>query len=94
MGNTNNKNYIERDEWIHIIVSFIVFDDERGSNMLFVTDDDRVYGLGSNIRGSLGLGQNQYVSEPQEITELRNKKIQNFFNGFEFIVYQSCDQFI
>ncbi|XP_054161279.1 uncharacterized protein LOC128959356, partial [Oppia nitens] len=59
--------------------------------MIFVIKDDRVYGLGANYWGSLGLGHNQWVSEPQEIIELRHKKIINFINGDEFIVCVSSD---
>ncbi|XP_054161088.1 probable serine/threonine-protein kinase DDB_G0271682 [Oppia nitens] len=55
------------------IERFYIYDDELGVNVLFVTTDDRVYGLGANYYGSLGLGHNQWVSEPQEIIELRHK---------------------
>ncbi|XP_054161077.1 uncharacterized protein LOC128959161 [Oppia nitens] len=79
------------NDWIKRIERFYVFDDELGVNMLFVTTDDRVYGLGANLWGSLGLGHNQWVSEPQEIIELRHKKCINFINGMEFIVCVSSD---
>ena len=35
---------------------FYVFKDWRKHNILFVTFDDMVYGLGSNMWGQLGLG--------------------------------------
>ncbi|XP_054168975.1 serine/threonine-protein kinase Nek9-like [Oppia nitens] len=79
------------NDWIKKIDRFYVFDDELGVNMLFVTKDDRVYGLGANIRGSVGLGHNQWVSEPQEIIELSNKKCIKFINGLEFIVCLTRD---
>ncbi|XP_054161078.1 uncharacterized protein LOC128959162 [Oppia nitens] len=79
------------NDWIKRIERFYVFDDDLGVNMLFVTIDDRVYGLGANLWGSLGLGHNQWVSEPQEIIELRHKKCINFLNGEEFLVFVSSD---
>ncbi|CAG2104443.1 unnamed protein product [Medioppia subpectinata] len=36
-----------------------------GYNVLFVTNDDMVYGMGSNYYGSLGLGHNRAVNTPQ-----------------------------
>ncbi|CAG2110455.1 unnamed protein product [Medioppia subpectinata] len=36
-------------------------------NILFVTTDDRVYGLGSNSEGVLGLGHNRPIDTPEEI---------------------------
>jgi alpha-tubulin suppressor-like RCC1 family protein len=92
--NTIITNKLSINDWIKLIKYFYVFDDENGVNMLFVTHEDRVYGVGSNSWGSLGLGHNQYVSEPQEILELRHKKICNFVNGEEFIVCQSSDHMI
>ncbi|XP_054158514.1 RCC1 and BTB domain-containing protein 1-like [Oppia nitens] len=86
------KQDIEPNDWIKRIERFYVFDDDLGANMLFVTkDDDRVYGLGANYYGSLGLGHNQWVSEPQEIIELRHKKIINFINGRQFMIFVSND---
>ncbi|XP_054161281.1 uncharacterized protein LOC128959358 [Oppia nitens] len=80
------------DDWIKRIERFYVFYDDLGVNILFVTkDDDRVYGLGANYWGSLGLGHNLWVSEPQEIIDLRHKKIINFINGDEFIICVSSD---
>ncbi|CAG2169666.1 unnamed protein product [Oppiella nova] len=52
------------------------FNDKLGYNVLFKTNDDKVYGLGSNKLGSLGLGHNDYVSEPQLIPELCHQNIQ------------------
>ncbi|XP_054161087.1 RCC1 and BTB domain-containing protein 2-like [Oppia nitens] len=91
MGNINNKLVLTPNDWIKRIERFYVFDDDLGVNMFFVTNDDRVYGLGANLWGSLGLGHNQWVSEPQEIIELRHKKIIDFINGDEFIVCVSSD---
>ncbi|XP_054161080.1 RCC1 and BTB domain-containing protein 2-like [Oppia nitens] len=79
------------NDWIKIIDRFYVFDDKLGVNMLFVTKDDRVYGLGANYWGSLGLGHNQWMSEPKEIIGLRHKKIVNFINGSEFMIFVSSD---
>jgi alpha-tubulin suppressor-like RCC1 family protein len=81
-------------DWIKSIKYFYVMDDTKGDNILFVTHENRVYGCGSNCLGSLGLGHNIPMREPQEIPELRDKKICNFVNGFEFIVCQSGDHMI
>ncbi|XP_054158787.1 uncharacterized protein LOC128957096 [Oppia nitens] len=97
ISNVRNETQISKqmmtsmDEWIQMIDKFYVFDDSLGINMLFVTHDDRVYGLGANAYGSLGFGHNQYVSQPQEIKEMSHKKIINFLNGYEFVIFQSSD---
>ncbi|CAG2105953.1 unnamed protein product, partial [Medioppia subpectinata] len=39
-------------------------------NLLFVTTNDRVYGLGSNSEGVLGLGHNRPIHTPEEVLEL------------------------
>ncbi|CAG2114915.1 unnamed protein product, partial [Medioppia subpectinata] len=39
-------------------------------NVLFVTTDDRVYGLGTNSEGVLGLGHNRPIDTPEEVPEL------------------------
>ncbi|CAG2163745.1 unnamed protein product [Oppiella nova] len=70
-------------KWIQL---FHVFDDERGYNILFVTNRGLVYGFGSNYYGSLGLGHNRYVREIQEIERLRHKNITQFFNGDDFVL--------
>jgi len=53
---------------------------------LFVTNDDMVYGMGSNCRGSLGLGHNLYVNEIQVIDRLCHKNITQFFNGVDLVL--------
>jgi hypothetical protein len=97
--NDNNDNVlykqmISRKVWIKQIKYYYVFDDKRGVNMLFVTHEDRVYGLGSNLYGTLGLGHNQYVCEPQVIPELSNLKIISFLNGKDFVVCISSDHLL
>src|ERR1700733_16089371 len=71
---------------IKSIQLFHVFDDQRGYNVLFVTNDDMVYGLGSNYYRSLGLGHNLYVNEIQVIDRLCHKNITQFFNGLDFVL--------
>ncbi|XP_054167634.1 uncharacterized protein LOC128965007 [Oppia nitens] len=79
-----------------------VFDDCFGINMLFVTNDDdnddnddndshRVYGLGANAYGSLGLGHNQSMSEPQELKDMRYKRVVNILNGEKFVIFVTND---
>ena len=43
---------------------FHVFEDIKGYNVLFITSDDKVYGLGQNSYGCCGLGHNLVVNEP------------------------------
>ena len=63
---------------IQEIKLFHVFDDERGLNVLFVTNNDCVYGLGSNYWGSLGLGHNSAVNSPQIIRQLCHQNIKHY----------------
>ena len=63
---------------------FHVFDDINGYNMLFVTNDDNVYGFGSNQYGCCGLGHNSEVSDPQHIPELCHQNVTKFFFGLTF----------
>ena len=62
----DENRHKSEENMIKSIQLFHVFDNERGYNVLFVTNDDMVYGLGSNLWGSLGLGHNLYVNEIQE----------------------------
>ncbi|XP_054158377.1 uncharacterized protein LOC128956687 [Oppia nitens] len=62
--------------------------------MLFINSDNRVHGLGANAYGSLGLGHNQWVSEPQELVELRDKQITDIFNGKKFVIFKTSDNFL
>ena len=71
---------------IKSIQLFHVFDDERGYNILFVTNRGLVYGLGSNYCGSLGLGHNYVVNSPQIIGELCHKNITQFLIGYNFVL--------
>ncbi|XP_054162132.1 developmentally-regulated protein kinase 1-like [Oppia nitens] len=63
---------------------FHVFDDNIGTNLVFVTNNDIVYGLGANQYGSLGLGHNQQVDEPVCVPELSGQRVQHFTNGSSF----------
>ncbi|CAG2100760.1 unnamed protein product [Medioppia subpectinata] len=65
---------------------FHVFDDKRGYNVLFVTNNDCVYGLGSNGGGSLGFGHNLPVRSQQLIPKLCDKNIQQFITGVDFVL--------
>ncbi|CAG2170152.1 unnamed protein product [Oppiella nova] len=62
------------------------FDDSEGDNILFITTDDCVYGMGANTLGALGLGHNRLVLSPQLIPELSHQEIQHFVNGFDFVL--------
>ena len=61
---------------------FYIFNDYiKNKNIIFVTKDDKVYGLGHNYYGILGLGNNRPVAEITEIKELSHKKINELFIG-------------
>src|ERR1700744_3106348 len=64
---------------------FHVFDAWESSNILFVTTDDMVYGLGCNSEGRLGLGHNTPIESPQEIPELCHQNIHQFIIGDNFV---------
>ncbi|CAG2172515.1 unnamed protein product [Oppiella nova] len=55
-------------------------------NILFVTTDDMVYGLGSNVCGKLELGHNEPIHSPQPIPELCHQKIHTFISGYDFVL--------
>ena len=83
--NNNNINNFSI-EYIHI------FDDKNGFNVLFVTNEDKVYGFGSNQWGVCGLGHNKNVKDPQIIPELCDKNIQQFYNGLDFALGLTSDK--
>ncbi|CAG2167312.1 unnamed protein product [Oppiella nova] len=68
-----------------------MFDDHIGHNILFVTFDDCVYGLGSNSEGQLGLGHNKPVEKPVEVSQLCHKNIHQFINGWDFVLAVNTD---
>ncbi|CAG2168081.1 unnamed protein product, partial [Oppiella nova] len=72
------------------VTYFHVFDDLKNTpisgNILFVTTDDKVYGLGVNSEGQLGLGHNQPVTSQREIQELWDHRVRHFANGFDFVL--------
>ena len=61
-----------------------LFDDEIKSNILYITDNDIFYGLGSNQFGCCGLGHNNYVKTPQKINQLCGKSVVQIYNGSSF----------
>ncbi|XP_054154012.1 E3 ubiquitin-protein ligase HERC2-like, partial [Oppia nitens] len=58
----------------------------------FVTIDDRVYTLGDNKCGILGLGHNIDINEPEVIPELFEKNVQKFIIGYDFVLCITSDQ--
>ena len=71
---------------------FHVFRDNFGYNILFITNDDNVYGLGDNYFGCCGLGHNDRVGEPQLIIELCYSNVIKFFNGLKFAMALTNDK--
>ena len=80
---------------IGILKSFIkyfhVFRDTKGYNMLFVSNDNNVYGFGNNTNGKCGFGHNNNVINPQIIIELCDKNVIKFFGGFEYTMALTID---
>ena len=70
---------------------FYIFFDGLGHNILFITNDDSVYGFGYNYHGGCGLGHNNSVSEPQIIKELCYENVIKFFHGFRFAMALTND---
>ncbi|XP_054158795.1 uncharacterized protein LOC128957105 [Oppia nitens] len=72
----------------------------NGQSVWFVTNDDRVYTLGYNWKGILGLGHNNNnnnnsdVNEPQVIPELCQKNVSKFSIGIDFALCMTSDQHI
>ena len=56
-----------------------------------MTNDDKVYALGDNRCGKLGLGHNIRVESPEEVIELSGKRKQEFFVGCYFVLGHSSD---
>ncbi|CAG2100757.1 unnamed protein product [Medioppia subpectinata] len=83
----SNSQTCDKDKLImEEIKLFHVFDDKRGYNVLFVTNNDCVYGLGSNGGGSLGFGHNLPVRSQQLIPQLCDKNIRQFITGVDFVL--------
>ena len=60
------------------IVLFHVFWTQN-RNIIFITNEDKVFGLGNNSDGCLALGHNKAIDSPHIIPELCHKKIQHFY---------------
>ena len=74
---------------------FHVFDDwNNGNNILFITNNDTVYGLGGNGYGCLGFGHHFDVETPLIIRELCGQRIQQFINGNDFVLAMNEDNHV
>ena len=74
-----------------IIKSFYIFGDNPIKTALFVTNDDKVFGFGDNSNGVCGQGYERRIREPLIITELSDKKVKEFFNGYDFVLCLTSD---
>ena len=90
----NNIDKFEMSENIpenikQIVKYFHVFNDYTGllnyNNILFVTIDDKVFGMGNNYQGVCGLGHESEVKEIELIPELCDKGVKQFFIGRDFV---------
>ena len=82
------------DDLKSIIKLFYVFKtgyDISDSNALFVTINDKVFGMGNNKHGVCGLGHNKPIQKPQLIPELCDKCVKEFFNGVDFVLCLTSD---
>ncbi|CAG2161401.1 unnamed protein product [Oppiella nova] len=74
---------------------FHVFNDViNETNILFVTYDDKAYGLGCNYIGCLGLGHEIEVKTPQLIPKLCGQRIKQFINGWDFVLGVNEDNYV
>ncbi|CAG2168750.1 unnamed protein product [Oppiella nova] len=62
--------------------------------MLFVTNNDTVYGLGANSYGYLGFGHDMDVKTPLIIRELCGQRIQQFITGYDFVLAMNEDNHV
>ena len=70
-----------------LIKSFYVFKDCFSfENMIYVTKEDKVFGLGHNYCGTLGLGHNDRVKKCTKIKELSHQKINDIYNGWTHVM--------
>ena len=89
-SNGNKMNIFDQidDDLRQQIKYYKLFDD----SILFVTNEDRVYGIGDNEYGKLGLSSD--VDSSQELVELRDKRIKDFFIGQTFCMALSKDNIL
>jgi RCC1 and BTB domain-containing protein len=73
------------EELLKNIKIFFVFGIE-GSEALIVTNDDKVYAIGQNSNGLLGLGHEKPIKEPTVVNELCNKGINSFSYGLSHVI--------
>ena len=60
-------------------------------NILFVTIDDKVFGMGYNYEGVCGFGHEYEVKEIELIPELCDKGVKQFFIGRDFVLCLTSD---
>ena len=74
------------ESFIQDIMFYNIVHNHRGSNkfsILFVTNNDQVYGLGDNSCGQLGLGHNYDNKAIQEVLALKHKQIKQLSSNGE-----------
>ena len=64
---------------------FCVFGDNE-NDVIFVTNDDKVYAFGDNKYGCLGLGHNNRVNEPNIVNELCGQQIVDISYGWYYVI--------
>ncbi len=66
--------------------------DGSKESLLFVTNEDKVYGLGDNYCFKLGSSYGNSIDEsPQEVKELSGKGVKEFFIGKEYVLALTSD---
>jgi len=83
-----NKLNLNQD-FIQNIQLFYVFN--RGRSVFIVTNDDKVYAVGSNECGVLGFGHRFSVNELTINQELSHKRIIDFKNGWRHTIARTSD---
>ncbi|KAK7604750.1 hypothetical protein V9T40_005936 [Parthenolecanium corni] len=63
------------------LMQILPFFGYSGREVLVITADDKVYGVGMNSSGCLGLGDTNFHERPGEILSLSNKRVKGFACG-------------
>ena len=79
-----------------IVKYFFVFktnsnENEENSNLCFVTNNDKVFALGGNRNGVLGLGHQDQINKVEIIPELCAKSVKDFYNSENFALCLTSD---
>jgi hypothetical protein len=81
-----NETFLRELKFFYVFKNFI-----EESNVFIVTNEDKVFCLGSNNYGVLGFGHQKVVENITINHELSNKQIIDFKNGFQHVIALTTD---